>query len=133
MGAPDVGLSRVHVLLQPEAETFEDLTRNLAAMVDRILREHGKNIIGKQFASRRLADVMIGLFVMACTLSRCSASIEAVGPEKAAAEIQMTRVLCGRVRGKAMKNFRNIDGNNDETIKEIAGVAYDRGFTLDVR
>ena len=41
------------------AETFEDLTRELAAMTDRILRKHGKNIIGKQFATSRLADVMI--------------------------------------------------------------------------
>ncbi|MCA9577921.1 MAG: acyl-CoA dehydrogenase family protein, partial [Myxococcales bacterium] len=41
--------------LSPElgkhAEAFEQATRELASAVDRILRKHGKDIIGKQFAS----------------------------------------------------------------------------------
>src|SRR5690606_2278568 len=62
--------SKVHVTLRPQAAIFEDLGRQLAAMADRLLRKHGKKIIGKQFASRRLADVMIDLFALACVLAR---------------------------------------------------------------
>ena len=54
-------------------------------MTDRLLRKHGKGIIGKQFATRRLADVMIDLFVLAAVLSRVTASIEKRGAEKAVA------------------------------------------------
>jgi alkylation response protein AidB-like acyl-CoA dehydrogenase len=127
------GLSKVHLALRPQAETFEDLTRDLAAMADRLLRKHGKNIIGKQFATRRMADVMIDLFVLACVLSRVTASIERQGTEKAAHEIEIAQVLAGQVKGRATRNFRKIDNNDDELVKSLAEHAYERGgFSWDV-
>jgi alkylation response protein AidB-like acyl-CoA dehydrogenase len=126
-------LSKVHLTLRPQAEVFEDLTRDLAAMSDRLLRKHGKNIIGKQFATRRMADVMIDLFVLACVLSRVTASIEKHGTEKAAREIEIAKVFAGQVKGRANRNFRKIDNNDDELIKSLAEHAYERGgFTWDV-
>ncbi|MEE8367339.1 MAG: acyl-CoA dehydrogenase family protein, partial [Thermoanaerobaculia bacterium] len=127
------GLSKVHLALRPQAEVFEDLTRDLAAMSDRLLRKHGKNIIGKQFAMRRMADVMIDLFVLACVLSRVTASIERHGAEKAAREIEIAKVFAGQVKGRANRNFRKIDNNDDELIKSLAEHAYESGgFTWDV-
>jgi acyl-CoA dehydrogenase family protein 9 len=120
-------ISKAHVALRPQAEIFEDLARDLAAMTDRILRKHGKNIIGKQFATRRLADVMIDLFVLACVISRVTASIEAEGQEAATQEIEIARVFAGEVRGRARSNFRKIDNNDDESVKAIAEGAYERG------
>ena len=120
-------LSKAHALLQPEAELFEDLTRDLAAMADRLLRKHGKKIIDKQFATRRLADVMVDLFVLACVLSRVTASIEAHGTEKAQKEIEIARVFGGQVRGRATRNFRKIDDNDDELVKGLAEYAYESG------
>jgi alkylation response protein AidB-like acyl-CoA dehydrogenase len=120
-------LSKTHLALRPEAEIFEDLARDLAAMVDRLLRKHGRNIIGKQFATRRLADVMIDLFILACVLSRVSSSITEKGREGAAQEIEIAKVLAGRVQGRARRNFRRIDDNDDELIKSIAEATYERG------
>jgi alkylation response protein AidB-like acyl-CoA dehydrogenase len=120
-------MSKAHVALRAETEIFEDLARDLAAMTDRILRKHGKNIIGKQFASRRLADVMIDVFVLACVLSRVSASIEADGEESAAQEIEIARVFTGKARSRARRNFQAIDNNFDELVKSIAEAAYERG------
>ena len=126
-------LSKAHVMLRPQAEIFEDLTRGLAAMADRLLRKHGKGIIGKQFATRRLADVMIDLFVLAAVLSRVTASIESRGAEKAAREIDVARVLGGQVKGRATRNFRKIDDNDDELVKGLAEHAYELGgYTWDV-
>lgn len=121
------GLTRVHVALRPQAELFEDLTRSLAAMADRLLRKHGKKIIDKQFALRRLADVMVDLFVLAATLSRVSATIEEQGLEQSATELQIAQVLAGQVRGRATRNFRKIDENDDELIKALAEEAYEKG------
>ncbi|HEX9733522.1 MAG TPA: acyl-CoA dehydrogenase family protein [Thermoanaerobaculia bacterium] len=127
------GLSKAHVMLRPQAEIFEDLTRGLAAMADRLLRKHGKGIIGKQFATRRLADVMIDLFVLAAVLSRVTASIEKRGVEKATQEIAIARVFGGQVKGRATRNFRKIDDNDDELVKGLAEHAYDLGgYTWDV-
>ena len=132
VGARAHTLSMVHLALRPQAEMFEDLTRDLAGMVDRILRKHGKNIIGKQLASRRLADVMIDLFVLACTFSRVTHSIEAKGVDAAAKEIDIARVLAGQVHGRVTRNFRKIDDNDDELVKDLATHAYEaEGYSWD--
>ncbi len=120
-------MSKAHVALRAEAEIFEDTARDLAAMTDRLLRKHGKGIIGKQFATRRLADVMIDLFVLACVLSRVTASIEGNGQDAAEQEIEIAKVFAGQVLGRAKRNFRKIDANDDELVKHLAESTYERG------
>jgi acyl-CoA dehydrogenase family protein 9 len=120
-------MSKAHVALRAESEIFEDTARDLAAMTDRLLRKHGKGIIGKQFATRRLADVMIDLFVLACVLSRVTASIEAHGQDAAEQEIEIAKVFAGQVLGRAKRNFRKIDANDDELVKHLAESTYERG------
>jgi len=126
-------LSKAHVALRPQAEQFEDLVRSLAAMADRLLRKHGKDIVGKQFATRRLADVMIDLFVLACVISRVSSALEKKGTEGAQQELQIARVFAGQVQWCASSNFRKIDENDDELIQSLAKHAYERGgYSWDV-
>lgn len=126
-------LTKTHLVLAPQAAIFETLVRDLAAMTDRLLRKHGKNIINKQFATRRLADVMIDLFVLVCVLSRVTAAVEANGAEKSAEEIQIAQVFAGQVMRRASSNFRKIDDNDDEAIKALAEHAYEvGGYTWDV-
>jgi len=121
------GMDRCAVELRPEAELFEELTRQLAAMGDTLLRKHGKKIVEKQFAMRRMADVMIDLFVHACTLSRVTASIQANGVEKAKSEIEIAHVLAGQVRGRVTRNFGKIERNDDDLIKSLADRAFTNG------
>ena len=66
--------------------------------LDRVLRKHGKNIIGKQFATKRLADAMIDLFVLACTMSRVSTELTEKGATAVAKELEILEVLSGQVR-----------------------------------
>jgi acyl-CoA dehydrogenase family member 9 len=117
--------TKLPVVLKPKAELFEDLTRKLAGAVDRILRKHGKEIIGKQFASKRLADAMIDLFVFACTLSRVSTALESKGMAAAEKELQILDVLSGQVRRRVNGNFSKIDDNDDEQIKSLADHALE--------
>ena len=132
LGGPDTGLSRTHVLLAAEAEMFGDLTRNLATMVDRLLRKHGKAIIEKQFALRRLADVMSDMFVLASVLSRVSAALDKKGADGASHELEIARVFAGQVRSRVGRNFRKIDSNDDELIKSLADHAMKvGGYTWD--
>ncbi len=110
--------------IRPQSEAFEKDTRYLAQATDRILRKHGKKIIGKQFATKRLANIMIDLFVMACTLSRVQASIDAMGVEKASKEIEILRVFTREARVRIKRNFRRIDNNEDELLKALADDAF---------
>jgi alkylation response protein AidB-like acyl-CoA dehydrogenase len=118
-------LQDLHESIQPQAEAFEKQARYLARAADRILRKHGKNIVGKQFATRRLADIMIDLFVMACTLSRVQASIDAAGEEKASQEIEILHVFTREARVRIKRNFRRIDNNEDELLKALARDAFE--------
>lgn len=117
--------TKLHPTLQPKQELFEDLTRDLAAAVDRVLRKHGKEIIGKQFATKRLADIMIDLFVFACTMARVSTLITEKGTTAAAKEMEILDVLSGQVRRRVKSNFGKIDDNDDELIKSLADQALE--------
>ena len=124
-GRGDAGkLQNLHAAIRPQGDAFEIEVRYLAQATDRILRKHGKNIVGKQFATKRLAEIMIDLFVLACTLSRVQASIDVNGAEKAAREIDILRVFTREARVRMKQNFRRIDNNDDELIKALAEDAF---------
>ena len=113
-------LSKTHRKLKDQTGIFEDGVRDLSAAADRILRKHGKNIIEKQFATKRLADIMIDLFVLGCVLSRVTASIEGKGEAASAKELEILNVFAGQVRRRTKSNFGKIDDNDDELIKSLA-------------
>ncbi len=110
--------------LRDPASVFETSTRHLAAAVDRILRKHGKHIIGKQLASRRLANIMIDLFALACTISRVNSSLAEKGPEGAAREIEILKVFANQAERRVRHAFNLIDINDDELLKGLADHAF---------
>ena len=112
--------TRLHPSLRDAAEVFEDATRDLATAADRILRKHGRRIVEMQFATRRLADIMVDLFVLACVLSRVDASVKRLGEEGAAHEREILEVFAGQVARRVKSNFGKIDDNDDELIKGLA-------------
>ncbi len=118
--------TKLNPALGRQQESFEALTRDLANAVDRTLRKHGRNIIGKQFASRRLADMMIDLFVLACTLSRVSTAIAEKGAANSTRELEIAEVLTGQVTRRVRSNLNKIDNNDDELITSLADHALDK-------
>jgi acyl-CoA dehydrogenase family protein 9 len=123
---------KINPIIKEYSTSFEEMTKDLAAATDRILRKHGKNIIGKQFATKRLADIMIDLFVLSCVISRVNTSIQDNGAEKAAKEIEILKVFAGQVRRRVKSNFGKIDNNDDELIKSLADHAFElEGFAWD--
>jgi len=122
-----LGWKLLHPALHDQAEQFEEETRELAWVADRVLRRHGRNIVEKQFALRRISDILIDLFVLASVLSRVNAAIEERGEEKAARELEIARVFARRARGRIRGNLRRVDVNDDELVKSLAGDAFERG------
>jgi acyl-CoA dehydrogenase family protein 9 len=113
-------VTKAHPALRSQCVLLENHVRKLSGAVDRILRKHGKNIIGKQFATERLAAIMIDMFVLACTLSRVSQSIEEKGLEGAQKEIQILETFAFQANDRMLNTHRMIDENIDENIKDIA-------------
>lgn len=124
--------TKLHPRLAGSALVFEQATANLAIAADQILRKHGKQIIGKQLASKRLADIMIDMFVLACTLSRVDATVQAKGPEQATTELQILETFAAQAKVRIATNLNAIDDNPDEAIKAIADHAFEaERFTWD--
>jgi alkylation response protein AidB-like acyl-CoA dehydrogenase len=117
--------TRVSDKLKGPVAVFEQGTQDLAAAVDRILRKHGKNIIGKQFASRRLADIMIDLFVLACVISRVDNAIALKGADASVPELQIVEAFAHQAAIRLKQNFNGVDDNVDERIKALADQAFD--------
>lgn len=125
-------LTKVHPALKAQAGLFEDKTRDLATAADRLLRRHGKLIIEKQFATRRLADIMIDLFALGCVLSRVTARITAEGESVVSREIDIARAFAGQAQRRIDVNLIEIDKNEDELVKGLADFAFEReGYAWD--
>jgi acyl-CoA dehydrogenase family member 9 len=118
--------TKLEPALAPHAAVFAECARDLATATDRILRKHGREIIGKQFASSRLADIMIDLFVLAAVISRVNASLVAKGGAAAAKELEILAVFAGQARRRIRANFERIDDNDDELIKSLADHAVEQ-------
>jgi acyl-CoA dehydrogenase family member 9 len=117
--------TKLDAALKPMATIFEDATRDLATATDRILRKHGRDIIEKQFATRRLADIMIDLFVLASVLSRVNASVRDSGAEKAKKELDIASTFARQAQRRIKTNMDEIDNNVDESIKALADQAFE--------
>lgn len=117
--------TKIEPRLKSHAAVFEDATKDLAVAVDRVLRKHGRNIIGKQLASKRLAEGMIDMFVLACTLSRVNSALQSRGEAQAMQEIQILDVLSDQVRRRTRQSFELIDRNEDESLKALADHAFE--------
>ncbi len=125
VGKPGTAFTKLNPALKKQSTIFEEATRDLATAADRILRKHGKEIISKQFATKRLADIMIDLFVLSCVISRVNSSIETNGVEKAAKEIEILNVFAGQARRRIKGNISKIDENDDDLIKSLADHALE--------
>ncbi len=132
LGRSKASFTGLEAPLAPAAQVFEQCTRDLATAADRILRKHGKHIIGKQFASSRLANIMIDMFVLAAIIGRVNARVLELGTAGAARELQILEVFAGQARRRIADNFARIDDNDDETIKALADhVVETEGFAWD--
>ncbi|MGE4232961.1 MAG: acyl-CoA dehydrogenase family protein [Bacteriovoracia bacterium] len=124
--------TKLHDSVKEYAAVFESATKDLAWAADRILRKHGKNIIGKQFATKRLADIMIDMFSLASVLSRVSTKIQEEGVDSATRELEILKIFSGQVQRRIKGNFSKIDNNDDEQIKSISDFTVEKeGYVWD--
>ena len=117
----------VNANLRNQALVYENYTRELAKATEIILRRHGKNIVEKQFAMKRIADVTIDLFVGLCVLSRVSALIEQKGVENCKHEINMATIFSQQAKRRMNQNLRRVDINEDEEMKDLSDYIVGQG------
>ena len=125
--------SKAHPMLARESVLFEEYTGHLAKGVDKVLRRHGKNIAEMQYTQKRMADLAIDLYAVACVIARTTRSIERRGEEGSRREIDLASVFVASAKRRMADNVAAMDENDDELRKAIAQrTCTDGGYPLDV-
>lgn len=113
-------IREVHPRLMADKTDFENWVKNLHLSSERILIEHGKDIMYREMITTRLADAAIDLYAMIATISRVNSRIVEIGVEKAEREIKICNTFCQQAWRRARRNLLTIDKNNDDYMKDIA-------------
>jgi len=125
-------ITMAHPLLKTYCQQYEQHVMDLTSMADRLLRKHGKEIIEKQFAMKRLGNIMIDMFALIAVISRVSQALEENGQEKCKKELDILQVFAGQCRGRIKRNYSKIDSNDDEIIKSLSDHAVENeAYTWD--
>jgi acyl-CoA dehydrogenase family protein 9 len=123
----------VHPDLQEFAAVFELYTVRLNQASEEVLMRLGKNIIGHQFATKRLAEIAIDLFVGLCMLSRISALLTAKGLEHCKAECEIMKIFTAQAKTRMNLNLRRLITNEDSEVKSLAkSIIESEGYSWDL-
>ncbi len=125
---PLARLKGPHPLLKREAEMLESYATRLAEATEISLRREGKGIVDNQFLIRRLADIAIDLYALACTISRASAALTERGERGASMDLNITRAFSRKARRRMADNLRRMRKNDDEYEKAIARAVCEEGL-----
>jgi len=126
-------ITRAHPLLDREVVVFEEFTSELGKNVEKVLRKHGKNIAEMQYTQRRIADIAIDIYAIACVISRTSRTLDRRGEEGAKRETDLTAMFVAMAQRRLSANVSSFERNDDEMRKVIADRAYvDGGYPFDV-
>lgn len=123
-------LQSIHPALGAQALVYEQYTTELSKAVEVILRRHGKNIVEKQFAMKRVADVSIDLFVGLCVLSRVTKMISTGGVDNCKSEISIANIFTQQAKRRINQNLRRVDINEDEEMKALSDTIVSQGGYL---
>ena len=112
-------VNSVPATLRDEALIYDKYTAELGRVADVLLRRHGRDIVDKQLAMRRLADIAIDLFVGLCVLARVSSMTDS-GDARYEQAITVAKLFSQQAKRRMNQNLRRIMRNEDEDLKQLA-------------
>ncbi len=113
-------ITKAHPSMKQQVSWVEDAVQELAGLCENILRRYGKDLIGQQLVTRRMADIAIDLYAMCATISRTTSLIGKRGLEKCEHELNLTFAFCSEAYRRIRTNLRAAARNNDEELKAVA-------------
>ncbi len=120
--------TQVHPALEREADLVATVIHDLALGVEKLLIEHGKEMIEHQFHQERMANAAIDIYLSTAALSRATAAIEAAGSvEGAQADVDNARIFIPAAMRRARRSVRAFEHNQDARLKTLAERALETG------
>ncbi len=117
--------------LKPAAAIYEKYVVELSKASDALLRMHGNEIADEQYQLKRLADVVIDLFVGLATLARADA-LSREGPHGDEA-VRIAALFAQQAKRRMAANIRALLRNEDHERDQLASFVLQQGrFPWDV-
>jgi acyl-CoA dehydrogenase family member 9 len=120
-------VTKAHETLSEHADSVSEQVKRLAGVTEKLLREHRKDIVGRQFQQKRLADNIADIYGQIAVLSRVTDIFEDQGVEPSGQERFIADTFCRRAAGRVESRFDQVESNDDERMTAIAKLAYKRG------
>jgi alkylation response protein AidB-like acyl-CoA dehydrogenase len=118
-----------HQLPQPLRSltvVYEKYATELARVADEALRTHGKRIADHQHLQKRIADLVIDLFVGLCVISRAD-TVAKAHPDQAATVFAIARTFTRQANRRMNRNVRGMKRNEDDEIETISSALLGAG------
>jgi acyl-CoA dehydrogenase family protein 9 len=120
-------ITMAHPELAEHAESVSEQVSELHSVSEKLLREHRKEIIQRQFQQKRVSAAISDIFAQIAVLSRVTQIFEDQGVEPSGQERYIADTFCTRAAGRVRAAFKQIESNDDERMSAIAKLAYKRG------
>jgi acyl-CoA dehydrogenase family protein 9 len=120
-------VTMAHDELSELADPLTEQVKRLRSVSESLLREHGKDIMLRQFQQKRLADAVADVYGQVAVLSRVTAIFEDQGVEPSGQERYIAQTFCQRAAQRVEGHLDRIEHNDDERMTAIAKLAYKRG------
>src|SRR6059058_1513115 len=116
-----------HEALSSLAAPLTGQVQRLRSISEGLLRRHRRDIVGRQFQQKRLADAVADIYGQVATLSRVTAILEDQGVEPSGQERYIAETFCTRAAARVDHALDQVEDNDDERMTAIAKLAYKRG------
>lgn len=113
-------LESVHPALAEEGKLFETYTTRFSRAVEYVLKKYGKEIVGQQFPTARIAEIAIDLFVGLCVISRVSRKIHESSVDACKFEILMAQIFAQQAKTRMNHLIVRLERNEDEGLLELS-------------
>jgi acyl-CoA dehydrogenase family protein 9 len=120
-------LDRAHEELKVQADAVAEQVKRLREVTEKLLREHRKGIIERQFQQKRLASAVSDVYSQVALISRVTSILEDQGVEPSGQELYIADTFCTRAAARVDASLDQVEQNDDERMVAIAKLALKRG------
>ncbi len=114
-------------LLKKTAVRAAHYAEALSTTAERALREHGKEIIEREFIQERLAEAAGDLYALIACLSRANTRIRDEGAARARRDILLTRTFGNAAWRRIRRRLSQVEKNQDANLVRVSDLAYEQG------
>ena len=114
-------------LLKKTAVRAAHYAEALSTTAEQALRDHGKQIVEREFVQERLAEAAGDLYALIACLSRANTRIKEEGAAKAKRDLLLTRTFGNAAWRRIRRRLHQVTHNQDGNLVRVSDLACEQG------